>query len=122
MDCIPVARIKRARFFWIVVFLFNVVINRNKRLLLGRLVNNGNRYKKVNLKSYFRHGTVEFRQHSGTIEYTKISNWVLFLHSLVAYNQKGKLVDKNNPLTSIKKITKDENYNYLTNRIAALAA
>lgn len=89
---------------------------------IDTVINNGNRYKKVNLKSYFRHGTVEFRQHSGTIEYTKISNWVLFLHSLVAYSQKGKLVDKNNPLASIKKITKNENYTYLTNRIAALAA
>ena len=89
---------------------------------MDTVINNGNRYKKVNLKSYFRHGTVEFRQHSGTIEYTKIRNWILFLHSLVAYSQKGKLVDKNNPLASIKKIIKNENYTYLTNRIAALAA
>ena len=31
-----------------------------------------NTYKKVNLKSYFRQGTVEFRQHSGTVEFKKI--------------------------------------------------
>jgi hypothetical protein len=35
------------------------------------------RYAKVNLTSMYRHGTVEFRQHSGTIDCNKIKNWVL---------------------------------------------
>lgn len=33
------------------------------------------RYMKVNLQAYSRHRTVEFRQHSGTISFTKIENW-----------------------------------------------
>lgn len=37
------------------------------------------RYFKVNLCSLHRHGTVEFRHHAGTIDYTEISNWVRFL-------------------------------------------
>ncbi len=37
------------------------------------------RYHKVNLCAYLRHGTVEFRQHSGTVEAEKIVPWVRFL-------------------------------------------
>ena len=36
--------------------------------LKGRI---GNRYHKVNLEAYSRHKTVEFRQHSGTTNFTK---------------------------------------------------
>jgi len=41
------------------------------------------RYKKVNVLSYARHKTIEFRQHSGSVEFEKIKNWILFLHNLV---------------------------------------
>ena len=37
------------------------------------------RYYKLNLQSYLRHHTIEFRQHSGTCSAAKIANWVLFL-------------------------------------------
>lgn len=47
----------------------------------------GSRYHKINCESFFKHGTVEFRQHSGTIEYSKIMNWVRFLHNLVSYSE-----------------------------------
>lgn len=43
----------------------------------------GSRYYKVNLMSYQRHGTVEFRQHSGTINARKIANWVRFLGQFI---------------------------------------
>lgn len=33
------------------------------------------RYTKLNLTSFWRHGTVEFRQHSGTVEAEKMINW-----------------------------------------------
>lgn len=36
------------------------------------------RYHKVNLEAYARHRTIEFRQHSGSTNFTKMSNWVLF--------------------------------------------
>lgn len=42
-----------------------------------------NRYYKVNLQSYFRHKTIEFRHHSGTTEYEKITNWIMFTQAIV---------------------------------------
>lgn len=51
------------------------------------------RYHKVNTKSFTEHGTVEFRQHSGTIEFAKISNWINFLHGLVSYSEQGFRVE-----------------------------
>jgi biotin operon repressor len=36
------------------------------------------RYYKVNLQAFLRHGTVEFRQHHGTLDDTQICNWIQF--------------------------------------------
>mgnify|MGYP001006446147 FL=1 len=36
------------------------------------------RYRKLNTAAYVRHGTLEFRQHSGSIDGTKIANWIMF--------------------------------------------
>lgn len=36
------------------------------------------RYCKLNLQSYWQHGTVEFRQHQGTVDAAKTENWVRF--------------------------------------------
>lgn len=47
--------------------------------------NGTRRYQKVNLEAYSRHKTVEFRQHSGTINFTKIENWVRFLDRMVTF-------------------------------------
>lgn len=41
------------------------------------------RYAKVNLESYVRHNTIEFRQHSGTTDAEKITNWVVFMVGFV---------------------------------------
>lgn len=43
----------------------------------------GSRYHKLNLASYWRQGTIEFRQHSGTVDARKAVNWVTFLLALV---------------------------------------
>ena len=43
----------------------------------------GSRYYKVNVSAYLRHGTIEFRQHSGTVNPEKIINWVLFCLNFV---------------------------------------
>ena len=56
--------------------------------LKGRI---GDRYHKVNLEAYSRHKTVEFRQHSGTTSFTKMRNWVLFLHKLVTFATRGQV-------------------------------
>ena len=48
--------------------------------------NLGSRYFKVNAESYLRHQTIEFRQHSGTTDYTKILNWINFLRKLIQFS------------------------------------
>lgn len=41
------------------------------------------RYHKINLSSYLRYGTVEFRQHAGTLNGAKITAWILFTQAIV---------------------------------------
>ena len=41
------------------------------------------RYHKLNLESMVRHGTVEFRQHSGTVNGLKMVNWVKLVGGFV---------------------------------------
>ena len=41
------------------------------------------RYRKLNLKSYTTHGTIEFRQHQGTAEFIKIANWIKLTQAMV---------------------------------------
>ena len=43
----------------------------------------GSRYFKLNLQSFCRHRTIEFRQHGGTVSALKISNWVRFLNGFI---------------------------------------
>lgn len=47
------------------------------------------RYLKVNLCSLSRHGSIEFRQHSGTTSFAKIKNWVVLLVAFVEKSRKG---------------------------------
>lgn len=42
-------------------------------------VTRNDRYFKLNLLSFWRHGTVEVRHHAGTVDADKVVNWVLFL-------------------------------------------
>lgn len=62
-----------------------VQLNRTTRI--GDLMEN--RYYKVNLTSYVRHGTIEFRQHSGTVNAEKIINWVKFLKGFISASTTG---------------------------------
>lgn len=41
------------------------------------------RYRKVNFQSYLKYGTVEFRQHAGTTDFTKMYNWILLTQQVV---------------------------------------
>lgn len=44
------------------------------------------RYHKVNVMSFRRHKTIEFRQHQGTTDFAKIKMWAEFLMALVNYS------------------------------------
>lgn len=41
------------------------------------------RYTKLNYQSYIKYGTLEFRQHQGTLSYTKIKKWVEFTKAVI---------------------------------------
>jgi hypothetical protein len=60
--------------------------SRNLRDLESTLLRN-DRYHKINTKCFWRQNTVEFRQHSGTVNYDKISNWVKFVMRLTEYSK-----------------------------------
>lgn len=49
------------------------------------------RYHKVNLEAYARHRTVEFRQHGGSTNFTKMKNWILFLNRMITFAQHAKV-------------------------------
>lgn len=48
------------------------------------------RYHVINMQAYLKYGTVEFRQHSGTIEFTKIINWLKITQAIVATAKRKK--------------------------------
>lgn len=76
------------------------------------------RYFKVNAVAYNRHKTIEFRQHSGTVDYEKISKWIAFLAKLVEYSHKNEITTCN----SIEEIPflKESEKQYFINRRNAL--
>ena len=53
------------------------------------------RYHKLNLESLGRHGTIEFRQHSGTVDAEKINNWVMLVGGFVESAISAKTIRKN---------------------------
>ena len=61
------------------------------------------RYKKLNLQSFIRQGTVEYRHHGGTTDYSKLVWWVALTFAI---HQRGKKVVKrtdgyDNPLINV---------------------
>ena len=49
----------------------------------------GDRYRKVNLTPLARYGTIEFRQHSGTTDFDKVSNWVKLMSDFCDASQQA---------------------------------
>lgn len=41
------------------------------------------RYKKINLQSYVKYGTLEVRQHGGTTEFEKIEAWIVLMYQMI---------------------------------------
>lgn len=50
----------------------------------------GTRYTAVNVSAFFVHGTVEFRQHAGTLDAVKILNWIHFTHACMEKARAGE--------------------------------
>lgn len=74
----------------------------------------GCRYYKINPTSYSRHNTIEFRQHSGTISFEKISNWIYFLSNLIKYSE--TTIIENPTLESLATFNNEDIMTYLKNR------
>lgn len=62
---------------------------------LSSALMNRSRYYKLNLESYWRHKTVEFRQHSGTIEFEKIKSWIDFCSRLIDFSKQNRVTETN---------------------------
>ena len=76
------------------------------------------RYYKINAHAYFRHQTIEFRQHSGTTDYEKISCWISFLAALIKYSEKNEITTCNS-IDEIPFLNADQK-RYFNNRRASL--
>jgi hypothetical protein len=80
------------------------------------------RYHKINLTAYLRHRSIEFRQHSGTVEFEKISNWVVFLHNLVEFSRTNRVTAAEATFASLTRFQQPEVIEYIQTRINQLAA
>lgn len=59
------------------------------------------RYKSINFRAYRVYGTLEFRAHSGSIDFEKISNWILFTHKIIEVATEKKVI---RPVTEKRKL------------------
>lgn len=80
----------------------------------------GTRYCKVNPVAYTAHGTIEFRQHQGTLNEKKIQMWVRFLGKLVQYSLTNVITENVNSIDEIPFLNKTEK-DYFKKRAAELA-
>ena len=73
------------------------------------------RYLKLNLQSYLKYGTVEFRQHSGSTKFSKIKNWILICARLVEFSK------QNIVLSNLETILNEELTEYFEERVLDFA-
>lgn len=66
------------------------------------------RYFKVNPQSWYAHKTIEFRQHQGSTDFEKISNWVNFCMKLVAWSKNNRLENEVSSIEEIPFLTSKE--------------
>ena len=58
--------------------------HRARRRRIGKAMSGDSRNRAVNWMAYGIHGTVEFRQHHGTVDADEIAYWVLFTQAVVS--------------------------------------
>ena len=95
-------------------------INRASHIGELRAAFDYDRYHKINLEAYVRHRTVEFRQHGGSTNFTKMSAWIHFLAKMITFAKQGK-VKNNTTLQNIPFLTESEKL-YFRLRTKKLAA
>jgi len=77
---------------------------------------NLSRYFKLNIQSFQRHGTVEFRHHSGTTQFSKVKNWILICARLIEYSK------QNGVTNNLNHFLNESLQDYMADRAADLAA
>lgn len=89
------------------------ILNRLKEVKVIEDIGNiwSSRYVKVNFQSYIKYGTIEFRQHSGTIEFEKMYNWILITQQIVERAQRTvkysyEEAPSNTPLLTLQRMLK----------------
>jgi len=90
---------------------------------IDRLVSRLDRFVTVNLAAYAKYGTVEFRQHQGTLNGEKLTSWVKFLFSVVEAGAAGDTTEYNSldELLTALPLANDTK-GFLTRRATRLAA
>ena len=83
---------------------YNTGIKYENMNTLFRREYGGERYCKLNLNSFYKHGTVEFRHHSGTVDAEKVLNWIELTQHIVNYvrRKKSRITGRHTP--SFKKM------------------
>lgn len=83
------------------------------------------RYRTVNVQAFYKYGTLEFRQHRGTLNYRKLSAWINFLDALINASLAGVRGDNSLGIL-LMRLTHygltDDNATYLNQRALELAA
>ncbi len=84
-----------------------------------RRVFRNDRYYKLNIEAYACHRTVEFRQHSGTTNFTKMENWIRFSANMVTFAEQGR-VNTRCSLVNIPFLTADQKifFKFRTKKLA----
>lgn len=83
------------------------------------------RYSVVNVSSYATYGTIEFRQHQGTLNGEKVASWVKFLLALIETAVAMPVASQNfGSLTDLMNATSlgDETKSFLNRRAGRLSA
>ncbi|MGM9686565.1 MAG: amidoligase family protein [Bacteroidaceae bacterium] len=93
------------------------VLNATSKVGMKEALRN-NRYHRVNPCAYSRHRTIEFRQHQGSISYTKIKAWIDFLGKLVEYSKKHRLTKRIDRIEDIPFLTDGEKAYFIGRRNA----
>ena len=81
----------------------------------------GTRYYKVNAESWEKYKTIEFRQHQGTTDFTKISNWIRFCVALIRYSMGQKVLDHDIQRVEDLPFLRDEQKSYYIKRREQIA-
>ena len=63
--------------------LFGAIDRANDVVGIANNLNIRGRYFNINLHAFTRHGSIEFRQHSGTSDFNKMRNWVELLSQMI---------------------------------------